>query len=135
MHKRGNPQESKFTTKQGVKPYILSYWARHEVSINLKCVLNSLDFLLTLNITASGVNFLRCANAFRLKWQGCAVITHFMKAKAWQVKNAKFQSPLIKFANFSKIFLKILVKIQLKKVIIYKSILKFKFFRCLWEKI
>ena len=30
----------------------------------------------------------------------------------------------MKFANFLKIFLKILVKIQLKKVIIYKSILE-----------
>ena len=39
----------------------------------------------------------------------------------------------MKFANFLKIFLKILVKIQLKKAIIYKSILKFKFF-ALYEK-
>ena len=34
----------------------------------------------------------------------------------------------MKFANFLKIFLKILVKIQLKKAIIYKSVLKFNFF-------
>ena len=53
-----------------------------------------------------------------------AVIVSFKKQRRGKSKNAKIQSLCDKICKFFKIFSQNLVKIQLKKAIIYKSVLE-----------